>query len=191
MCCKNASHSGRYSVPFMLEQRVHKSKDHVYLVHQCVLRSCQTHDRDTTSSGNYIHPLGLAIYIHLCGQPGKSSQKSLCLESIDSGSKCHFKAGQMSSFVKCHPEAFSLSPSPACYLIKIVIQDLRVLKNQRDSITLLSHGPMLKPLNPGSSSVSGSPWNQDFDSLIFIPQTSLVASIHVTLAFSKLLLWFA
>lgn len=67
MCSRNANHSGRYSVPFMLEQRVHKSKDHVCLVHHCAPRSCQTHDRDITSSGKYIHPLGLAICIHLCG----------------------------------------------------------------------------------------------------------------------------
>lgn len=78
------------------------------------------------------------------------------------------------------------------YLIKIVMQDLRLLlKNQRDNTALLSPGPTLKPLNPGSSGVSGTPWHQDFNCVIFVPYTSLVACIHVTLAFSKLLLWFA
>lgn len=77
----------------------------------------------------------------------------------------------MGSLVKCHPEAFSLSLllSLSPYLIKLVLQDWRMVKNQRDSIALLSPGSGLKPLNSVSSAVSESPRNKGFDSMIFIP----------------------
>lgn len=100
----------RYSVTFLLKWRVHENKNHVCLVHQFVPRSHVRHMTNIQTLVEAIHPLVL----HLCGLPGKSSWKSLWLESTESGSKSHFKASQMGSLLKCHSKAFSLFPSPVC-----------------------------------------------------------------------------